>query len=248
MKISKTLFSLPIALWLVIAMALLTGSASAQIQFLSGFTTGGLASLGETGNIGYEFQTGSTALTVADLGVLENTSAGLTESHQVGIWQVEASGPDLLVGSATVGANGTNTGPADAFGPGFGSTASNAASMVYEAVTTPFTLAANTDYVIGAYYADSADATSYLTSDYNPIYNSSIGTQLVFAGPSGSSFAEPSISTGSGTAFLGPDFIATVDSSPSEVPEPSTYALLGAGLLFFFLNCRRLGSRQPQYF
>jgi len=58
-----------------------------------------------SGTVGYEFTTGSTAVTIKALGMFDQNIDGLATSHQVGLW-VGGDGPHTLLGSVTV-ASGT---------------------------------------------------------------------------------------------------------------------------------------------
>jgi hypothetical protein len=163
--------------------------------------------------IGWQF-TLSSPVTVTELGFLDaNGSAGLSNSHPVGIW----NGSGVLLGSTTVPA-GTGATLLDGFS--------------FESVT-PFALGAGT-YTIGAYGSQaSSDQFEWGVTDSTSVRGLSMG-DAVTSGYGPTVLTLPTnVSAAVGQAYFGPDFMV---ASPASVPEPSTGRILAVmfGLAGFF--------------
>ncbi len=152
---------------------------------------------------GWKFTVGDTPLSVSRLGFFDAGLDGLTDAHQIGIWDTGGN----LITQATVpsGTGGSLVG-----------------AYRFE-LASPATLSANTTYHIGAHSPAPNDTAimfeapqtyaseiTYLGASYAPV----------------SGFAPPSTSYGASHGVFGPNLEFT------PVPEPEHYALLfGFGLL-----------------
>jgi hypothetical protein len=137
----------------------------------------------------------------------------LAASHQVGIWTLGGT----LLGSTTVQTNSALTG-----------------SFRYEAVTA-FTLDANTSYLIGGRdLIDDGDR--YISGVSNLVTGAGITFNEAARSDIGTGFAAPTVLG----ANSGGRFGANFQYRPTTVvPEPSTYALLAAGLAAMAVVARR---------
>jgi hypothetical protein len=137
----------------------------------------------------------------------------LAASHQVGIWTTAG----VLLGSTTVQTNSALTG-----------------SFRYEAVTA-FTLNANTSYLIGGRDLV-GDGDNYTTSVSNLVMGAGITFNEAARSEEGTGFSAPTTLSASSGGRFGANF----QYRPTTVvPEPSTYALLGAGLAAMAVVARR---------
>jgi hypothetical protein len=125
---------------------------------------------GAVGNItvdytfGYSFTVGNAPLTVSSLGVAENTAGGSdVYSHQVTIWN--SSGTQLATVTVPAGTAITN-------------------QFEYIALGSSLTLAANTQYTIGATYLKQSPP-----KDYAPTSSSATGASGLTLGPTFSVFS-----------------------------------------------------------
>jgi len=168
-------------------------AAVASGQAITGFTGGSQFDVYHTGStgdvIGWRF-TVSSPLEVSDLGVWNadtQATAGLTTTHQVGIWD---SGQNLLA-SATPGPGGTIVG-----------------DWTYASIT-PITLMPGETYTIGAMYA-AGDGDSYISSASSATTDPDV-TWLNSVYPASGSlgFVYPATDTSSFGRF-GPNFLFTV--------------------------------------
>jgi hypothetical protein len=153
--------------------------------------------------LGWQFTTSST-ITVTWLGVAY--FGPLVESHAVGIWDSTGA----LLGSATVSAGGC----------GF-----QVNQFCY--ATTNFTLGPGT-YDIGAVWLDGADPMLFPTT---PIINFATAPGITYIQNdyiAGGSLTDPTNHTPPPPGYFGPNFLFT---SGTQTPEPSSFLLLGSGLL-----------------
>lgn len=107
---------------------------------------------------------------------------------------------------------------------------------------TPVELTAGTTYAVSApvYFPEQYNSTAGFTLG-SAIATSSFEVDLGWNGWDNSAYNFASLASSAPGAYVGANFVYTVDET--EVPEPSTYALLGAGVIFLVLHLRR---RQAQ--
>jgi hypothetical protein len=168
--------------------------------------------------LGWQFSI-AQSLTVTSLGLFDENSDGLVNSHTVGIF-ADTGGAALM--TAIVDANTNNLVSGFQFAPVIGG---------------PITLTAGT-YRIGADYPVSGDNYFFAASaSFDPNI-----TYLQGAGAFGSgTFQFPSTLTSSNSVkYLGPNFEFTAAS----VPEPATLGLFGLGGAGLFAS--RLKGRSPR--
>jgi Domain of unknown function (DUF4082)/PEP-CTERM motif len=159
-------------------------------------------------NIGWQFQV-NAPITVDGIGLFDVDPAGLSESHQVGIWDNSGT----LLASATVTSGST-----------FVSSASGAGDWLFADIA-PIVLAPGT-YVTGGFFATSADSV---------MANATISTvpQISFLASRASTegaFAEPGV-----YGLVEPGVFAAdirVQTPAAAVPEPASLFLTGTGLAF----------------
>jgi hypothetical protein len=174
--------------------ALLAVAPVAMGQGVTGYTGGTQYAIyhgGSTGDVvGFRF-TVATSVQVSDLGVWnQDTStggAGLTSSHQVGIWDAAQA----LIASATVGPAGTVIG-----------------SWTYASIT-PVVLNPSQTYTIGALYTGT-DNDMYLSACSSMTMAAGVTfVQSVYPAAGSLGFVYPASNT---TSFgrLGPNFLFTV--------------------------------------
>lgn len=190
------------------AIGFLSLSASAQTNAVSFSNTTGTTLANPPFTLGWSF-TATSNIDVVDLGVFDDSQNGLTDSHQVGLWN---SSGTLLV-STTVPS-------------GTGATLDDQFRMV--GVTSTELLAGQT-YFIGALYTTGDDPMIF------PGGATGFGTasQIMFdennfAG--GSTLTDPTSTVSTDPAYFGPNFEFNV---AGPVPEPSSLMLLGTGVLGF---------------
>ena len=189
----------------------------------TGFTTGGtfISDNGYIGTMGYEFTVGTDSIYVLSLGICNWNGEGLSNSHDLGLWDFEGN----LLTSTTIAAG------------------SNTNGFIYSAVT-PVLLEANQTYVIGAsYIGHDPDSIGFSDRDNNgsPVYNSAVtfNADRYDASLSGLTFPTMTDSSEWLGAF-GPNAEIEV------VPEPNTETLLGLSALLVFSH-RRMVSRRPNF-
>jgi hypothetical protein len=164
--------------------------------------------------VGTQFTVGTSDLSVTSLGIWDESQDGLAVSHDVGLWN---SGGTLL-GSVTVpsGTGGSLVG-----------------SFRYIALGLPVTLTAGQSYTLGATYAlNSAD--KYRPNSSTPVFSSDVSSPAS-RWVTSATLARPT-STASGFAYVGPNLQYSV------IPEPTTWALLAAGLMTVMVLRRRRNS------
>jgi hypothetical protein len=194
------------------------------------FMTGAPANKGTTiksdATLGYAFRVGADSLRVLQLGLWDQGADGLTESHQVGIWNSNGE----LLASTTVNS---------------GTSGELAGNFRYANLLEGLMLDANTVYVIAArfYNVDNSDA--YITGNYTigPGVSWDDSKDRYSADYSG--FVFP-LNTEDGAANVGPNFI--YDVVPVVVPEPDTLILFTGGSLMLFMlrRCNKTIAREAR--
>jgi hypothetical protein len=157
--------------------------------------------------LGNRFQVGSNPLTVTALGIFDSGSAGLDQSHSVGLWTT----------------NGTLLAEVD-FSPGFSGFSLN--GFLYQNLASAIILQPHTPYVMGASYQ--VDTTDLHYANDASQYESWSPDVIFINGrytPTGAGFTCPNRSV-SGMSYVGPNALYTV-------PEPGA----GALLLSFTIGC-----------
>ena len=157
-------------------------------------------------NIGWQF-TVTAPITIDGLGLFDVNPAGLSESHQVGLW----NGSGTLLASSTV----TNAST-------FISSVSNAGDWLFADIA-PIVLAPGT-YVTGGFFLTSADSVmanaTITTVPQITFLASRASTEGAFAEPGVYGLVEPGV------------FAANVRvQTAATSPEPASLLLLGTGLI-----------------
>jgi hypothetical protein len=176
--------------------------------------TNGLKNKSLTNNTyGYSFTT-SSALTIKSLGIYDVDFDGLSEGHQVGIWDLNKN----LLGSVSIGS---------------GTSATLVNGFRYVNLSSPLTLAATTTYRIGALYAGPGDQFAETATAL-----AGNGITLLtphYSTPASASLEYPNFQTNVDAGYIGPNF------STESVPVPGPLPLFGAATAFGF--SRRLRKR-----
>jgi hypothetical protein len=176
----------------------------ARANIAADFTGGSGYIRGTFANLGWQFDL-TNGDVVGALGVFDYLGDGLTDSHQVGLWD---SGGNLLA-SVTI----TNSDPLTASGSALG-------GWRFAAIT-PVTLAPGT-YIVGAFYPTAADpflgGVSNLTTASDIVYDVGTFTHGVIT-----TFSVPDQDLGApfNPGIFGPNL--------ELIPEPSGYLMLAMG-------------------
>jgi hypothetical protein len=180
-----------------------------------------------TGLVAFEFTLNET-ITVTQLGFYAQSIGGSGDTPHVSL--INLSLP-LVAGQPVVLADTGN------INGGTGGTITNSLGWNYYSIA-PVTLTAGTTYAVSApiYFAEQYSSTSGFTLG-SAIATSSFDLDGGFSGWANSGYNFASLSNSAPGAFIGANFQYTVDTT--GVPEPSTYALLGAGLAFLVFHLRR---------
>jgi hypothetical protein len=198
---------------ITLAIITLCGIATiCQAQLIQSFTGGDPLTVGP-GTAGFEFTVGAQPLTIRTLGLFDEFTDGvLSSSHNVGLWNATTK---ALVAAATVT-------PQAALQGGF----------FWTQLAAPVTLQAGTSYRIGAQYADidfdlaRGNVPSVTADSRITLKDAYLST--------GSGFGFPDVNVGGANrGFFGPN------AGFAPVPEPSTCATVGIGLLLGAVAWRR---------
>jgi hypothetical protein len=149
--------------------------------------------------LGWDF-TANKSLSVNALGFFDDSQDGLTDSHDIGLW--DSSGN--LLANTTV----TTTDPLTN-------------QWRYSAVS-PVTLTAGDTYYVGALYLDGNDPNVF-AGDSGVVTTTANITYLESMYEASSTLSFPTSSVSGGPGYFGPNF-----SAPA-VPEPSTWAMMLLG-------------------
>lgn len=182
----------------------LTLSASAVHAQKALDITGGQAFANTGFNLGWSFSVTSSSVSVDGLGIWDESSNGLLNNHEVGIWN---SSGTLLTSTTVTNANSTAS-----------SSALPAGQWLFTDIT-PISLQVGT-YTIGALYSTTGTEDSWRESTSNTTAAGiDYGDRLFDLG---NTFARPTLS-GSGTSgYIGPNFRI---ASAVAVPEANTFTL-----------------------
>ena len=171
------------------------------------FTGGSSATAIQDQTLGWEFSLSSTQ-TVTALGMFDIGSNGLNSPHLVGIWTTTGT----LLGSVTVNNGSTPI-----------TSTSTAGRWLFQSLGSPLSLSPG-NYVLGVDYSDTTDQ---VTTGAGSV---TMATGLTFVQgrfvnntTPGFDFPDATFSTSGG--HFGPDLLLTA------VPEPTTWALIGIGLI-----------------
>jgi hypothetical protein len=210
-KLKRILGSLSACLVLALAGA----SAHADSVAAFGFTSATFATIDpDTAELGYDFTTGSSPISVSALGYVND---GFNGTHVVEIFNVatQQAVAGALATVTTVGGGPTST------------------TFTYTDLDSPVTLAANTQYqIVSQFFRDEFyfyNATGFTSQD-------GITLDIAVFDDYGNPPASPTFATGSFAPTVPGDFgpnFQIVDDSTSPVPELSSIYLVASGLASF---------------
>ncbi len=203
-----------------LAGAMTFGTAAQAAPLGLDFTGGTVFQVGDFNNVGWSFQV-TSAVTVDGLGLFDAGLPGLTDAHQVGLWNAAGT----LLRQATV----SNASAVEASASGLG-------RWLFADIAA-ITLAAGT-YAIGAFYLDPippADPEEDPDTDFVVGFATGLIlapniTYLTSLASDASAFAEPGEYGAALPGVFGPNFRIAVEVPPVTVPEPASLALIGLAL------------------
>jgi hypothetical protein len=173
-------------------------------------------------NIGHQFSVTGAGITILDLGVWDNNSDGLLTGHSVTLFQINS-------GAGTATTNVTAITGGSVFVPN-GTTGTLVDGFRFTDLAAPLFLAPG-DYSVIAYGLNSSGLDPYGDNGGLPVGPNV--TDISFDPFEFTTDNSPAYPTGGAVAdFSSASFLYTV-------PEPSTFALLGLGLLSALALCRR---------
>jgi hypothetical protein len=191
------------------------GRADAAIAYVLTNTTG-IFGIDAPITVGFQFTT-NQAITVTDLGIFDSGQNGLAERHEIGIFN---SGGTLLASAFT------DAGTVDPL-----------LNQFRYVPISPLVLAGGQDYRIGAFYLGS----DLVVVGFGGATGFATDPAITFVGdryspaPPVITLSDPTSSFGANPGLFGPNFQFTT----AAVPEPSTLALTGLGMLGIFGWLRR---------
>lgn len=200
-----------LALTLLLTACAFDAASAAAITVTGGTETTGFPNRTQ----GFNFFTNTDPVSITHLGFYDSGSDGLNQSHEVGIWTADGS---TLLASAIV-----PSGTAGTLDSGFRFVA-----------IAPIVLAANTEYLAGAFNGNATDAiTRFATATTDP--RITLGSTR-FDSPITGVFTAPTGEQGTSfdDGYFGPNF-----QIGDGVPEPGAITLVAGGLILLILNRRR---------
>ena len=208
-------FTAPISAALFLSLGALTLHAQIVAVESTFNPAGTYYSLPPDQTYGWRFSVGDTPISVTHLGYFDAGLDGLTDSHQVGIW--DSAGTLMTQATVPAGTEGTLV------------------SAYRFTLAAPATLEANTTYYIGGLSPSASD--THIMFDAPQTYASQITyDRATYSQLTG--FASPN------TPFSATHGVFGANLQFTPVPEPHHYAMFtGLGLTGFFLVRRKMRSK-----
>lgn len=183
----------------VLIVILVSLTAHAQLTLVKSWTGGNPVS-GGPGVLAIDFTEGALPQPVFGMGVFDVSGTGLTESHQVGLWDFATQ--QLLASTTVVPA-----------------TATDIANFWYAPIA-PLTLQAGHHYMLGAFYADNSLDLAIANATATVLAGATLGDAWL---STVSTFTFPDLNvSGADQGFFG----ANISFAP--VPEPALWSLFTA--------------------